>query len=222
MAFKENKADGFSRYLSNLKRGHGRQAAIVMNANPFTNGHRYLVECAAKACDSLHLFVVSEDRSAVPFSVRSRLVQEGTADLCNIIYHKTGSYLISQATFPSYFLKKEDCVTEVQAETDAAVFSKIALELGIDRRFVGEEPYSALMARYNRTLRRVLSGYGVEVTEIPRLSYGGNFVSATTIRSLLRSGNLKTVAFMVPQSTYRYFTSSEAVPVLKRIRKASH
>ncbi len=80
-----------------------RIAALVMNANPFTFGHQYLVEKAAAESDILHLFIVSEDQSLVPFSVRKQLVLEGTAHLDNIIYHESDPYIISNATFPSYF-----------------------------------------------------------------------------------------------------------------------
>ncbi|EFA28598.1 ABC transporter, ATP-binding protein, partial [Haemophilus influenzae HK1212] len=37
--------------------------SIVMNANPFTLGHRYLIEQALQQCDHLHLFIVGEDAS---------------------------------------------------------------------------------------------------------------------------------------------------------------
>lgn len=84
----------------------GKVAAIVINANPFTLGHQFLVEKAARENDWVHLFMVSEDRSLIPFSVRKRLIQEGSAHLDNVIYHETGPYLISQATFPAYFQKK--------------------------------------------------------------------------------------------------------------------
>ena len=81
LVFMENRRDGFSHYLDALKkdkRTEGVSAAIVMNANPFTLGHQYLVETAAAACDTLHLFVVSEDASLVPTAVRRKLIREGT------------------------------------------------------------------------------------------------------------------------------------------------
>ena len=55
----------------------GEVAAIVVNANPFTNGHRALIERATMACDRVHLMVVEEDASLVPFHDRLRLVREG-------------------------------------------------------------------------------------------------------------------------------------------------
>lgn len=100
-------------------------AALVMNANPFTLGHQYLVEKAASENDILHLFIVSEDQSLVPFSVRKKLVLEGTAHLKNIIYHESGPYIISNATFPSYFQKDADAVMESHANLDLTIFVRM-------------------------------------------------------------------------------------------------
>ena len=73
LVFMENRRNGFPGYLKDLEKTarSGRAAAIVMNANPFTLGHQYLAEQASAACDVLHIFVVSEDLSLVPFPVRS-------------------------------------------------------------------------------------------------------------------------------------------------------
>ena len=96
-----------------------------MNANPFTLGHQYLVETAAASCDLLHLFIVSEDSSLVPFSVRKKLVMEGTAHLSNICYHESGPYIISSATFPSYFQKDETAVIESHARLDPVSYTHL-------------------------------------------------------------------------------------------------
>ena len=141
LVFMENRRNGFSGYLARLA-DESRAAfpeneppktvgAVVMNANPFTNGHLYLVERAAAECDILHLFMVSEDASLVPFALRKRLIMEGTAHIKNIIYHESGPYIISSATFPSYFLKDEAAVIGGHARLDIAVFTKIAEALHI-------------------------------------------------------------------------------------------
>ena len=116
IVFMENKRTGFSSYLNALEKQREvapRIAALVMNANPFTLGHQYLVEKAASENDILHLFIVSEDASLVPFEVRKKLVIEGTSHLKNIRYHDSGPYIISSATFPSYFQKDEQAVINV-------------------------------------------------------------------------------------------------------------
>lgn len=97
-----------------------------------------MLEQAAAACDTLHIFIVSEDVSLIPFAVRERLVKEGTAHLPSVIYHRTGNYMISNATFPSYFLKDKDTVITAHAKLDVAIFTRIAKSLGITMRFVGK------------------------------------------------------------------------------------
>lgn len=119
IVFMENRKTGFQNYLrtfakDTLPEGLTAEtptrkiAALVMNANPFTLGHQYLVEKAAAENDLLHLFIVSEDASLVPFKIRKQLVMKGTAHLKNICYHDSGPYIISNATFPSYFQKDEN------------------------------------------------------------------------------------------------------------------
>ena len=44
--------------------------------DPFTNGHLYLVEYAARHCDNLYVFVLSEDKSVFPADVRFSLVEK--------------------------------------------------------------------------------------------------------------------------------------------------
>ena len=63
LVFMENRRTGFADYLVRLQKTArpGVSGAIVMNANPFTLGHRYLVETAAAACDTLHVFVLSAE-----------------------------------------------------------------------------------------------------------------------------------------------------------------
>ena len=99
----ENERSGIDKYIDSLPKGEtgGKIGAIVMNCNPFTNGHRYLVETAAAQCDTLHLFVLSEDKSEFPAAVRYDLVKKGVADIPNVIVHQTSDYLISSAVFPT-------------------------------------------------------------------------------------------------------------------------
>lgn len=220
LVFMENRRNGFSNYLKELARHKGeRSAAIVMNANPFTLGHQYLVEKAAAEWGTVHLFLVSEDTSLVPFSVRKRLVQAGVSHLPNVQLHDTGPYIISSATFPSYFLKEENAVIRGQALLDLAVFTQIAHTLDISCRYVGEEPTSRVTGLYNEIMERELPKAGIECRVIPRLELEGEPVSASTVRRILRDGNWAGLRRLVPPATYDYFTSEEASPVLERIRQ---
>lgn len=198
----------------------GRVGAIVMNANPFTLGHRYLVEQARAACGILHLFMVSEDVSLVPFSVRKKLIMEGTKDIPGIVYHEAGSYIISSATFPAYFQKGDNAVIRSQAGIDAKIFTEIAAALGITDRFVGDEPTSVVTGIYNEILSTALPEAGVACHIIPRKEADGKAISASTVRSFIHDGRLEDIRGLVPETTYRYFTSPEAAPVIGRIRAA--
>lgn len=224
LVFMENRRDGFKRYLAQLAatKRDGVSGALVMNANPFTLGHRYLAEKAAAACDTLHLFIVSEDASLVPFAVRKRLVMEGTADIPNIVYHDTGPYIISSATFPSYFLKDEAAVIDGHARLDLAVFARIAAALNVTRRYVGEEPTSQVTGMYNEIMRTELPKAGVECVIVPRLAANGRAISASTVRQALQNNDFAALEALVPPTTLQYFKSEEAAPVLQRIRTAGN
>lgn len=223
LSFLENRNNGFKNFLAGLEktRREGTAGAVVMNANPFTLGHRYLVETASAAVDTLHLFVVSEDASLVPYKVRKRLIEEGVADLPNVVMHESGPYMISTATFPSYFLKDDALVNETHARLDIALFERIAAVLGITKRFVGEEPTSRVTSIYNKVMQEELPQAGIECHVIPRVELDGKAISASTVREALKEGDFETVKKLVPQSTYDFFTSPEAEPVLKKIRAAA-
>ncbi|GHT83822.1 [Citrate [pro-3S]-lyase] ligase [Spirochaetia bacterium] len=220
----ENKKNGVADFVAGLERpafsdaaGAKNIGAIVVNCNPFTKGHLYLIETAAKQCDALHLFIVSEDQAAkavpaFPADVRRNLVLAGIAHLPRVYPHPTGPYLISAATFPDYFLK--DGPGAIPPETvntrlDLAIFAeRFALPLGINCRFVGTEPMDPLTREYNRQMREVLPAYGVKVVEIPRLEAGGAAISAGRVRQLLREGNLQAIKELVPPATFAYLETN--------------
>lgn len=197
-------------------------AALIMNANPFTLGHQYLVEKATRENDLLHLFIVSEDASLVPFKVRKQLVMEGTAHLDNICYHDSGPYIISNATFPSYFQKDENAVIESHAMLDLTIFTEIAQTLGINRRYVGEEPTSLVTGIYNNIMSEKLPENGIECIIVPRKTDGKKAISASTVRQAIKDNDVDTLKKLVPESTLRYFESKEAKEVIERIRNSGN
>lgn len=196
--------------------GSGPVESIVMNANPFTKGHRALVENALTRANRLHLFILSEDASAVPADIRFRLVKEGTADLPGIIYHPTDSYIISRASFPSYFVKKESEATETQARLDAVLFrGRIAPALGITNRTVGDEPHDIVTAIYNRCLGEEFKG-SLILTMMPRIKApDGEVISASRVRQLLTEGKTEEIEPLVPGTTLRYFLSTEGKQLVR-------
>ncbi len=227
LVFMENKRTGFADYLKKLKKETGdregkRIGALVMNANPFTLGHQYLAEKAASECDLLHIFVVSEDASLVPFRVRKDLVKKGTAHLNNVVLHDSGPYIISNATFPSYFLKDEAAVIDGHAKLDLAIFAKISETLGINVRYVGEEPNSQVTGIYNDIMAKSLPDHGIECMIIPRKEADGKVISASTVRQAIQNDDYELLKTLVPETTFAYFMSPQAQPLIKKIKVAGN
>ena len=200
----EDRRDGLDRFLAGLDRPEtdAETGCIVCNCNPFTLGHRYLIETAAKQVSALHVFVLSEKKSLFPPEVRLKLVREGCQDLKNVFVHETGPYMVSSATFPSYFIKDKARVDGIFCDVDIRLFGeKIAPALRIRRRFVGTEPNCSVTRFYNEQLKARLPGYGIELTEIPRRTCGGEAISASRVRALMEEGNIEAIRPLVPEIT---------------------
>lgn len=197
----------FRKELAKFKTTEKTVGCIVMNANPFTKGHLYLVEKASQICDVIHIFLVEEDISYFSFESRYTLVMKGISHLRNVYLHTGGSYMISQATFPSYFLESNKQVAETQAELDAVLFkNKIAPVLNITKRFIGDEPFSATTNLYNQQLKRILEPE-IEVIQIRRCATDdGVTISASKVRDLFKQGNLEEINKYVPIHTYDYLS----------------
>nr|WP_304100953.1 [citrate (pro-3S)-lyase] ligase [Mitsuokella multacida] len=236
LVFMENQPDGFRHCLSRFERETqafltergltlGKDdpiAAIVMNANPFTKGHAHLVEQASRENKLVHIFLLSEDVSLVPYAARKELVERGIADFGNVVLHASGPYIISNATFPSYFLPDDDAASIGHAELDLTLFAKIAETLSIRRRYVGEEPFSQVTGLYNKVMREKLPELGVECCVIPRLAIAGRAVSASDVRQCVKDGDWQHLQELVPEATYDWLRSEAAAPVRARIAAADH
>lgn len=206
----ESRKNGLADFLSDIKAAspnEGKIGCIVANCNPFTNGHRFLIENAAAQCDTLHLFILSEEKP--PFSAADRLAmaKAGCADLKNVLVHPSGPYMVSSATFPTYFIKDKARIDSVYCELDIRLFvQKIAPALGIQYRFVGSEPYCRVTAHYNAELKKVLPRHGIELIEIPRCEISGDAVSASRVRALLSENRMEELRPLVPEITYLYLS----------------
>ena len=179
--------------------------SIIMNCNPFTLGHRYLIETARKQVDILLIFVLQEDRSEFSFSERYQLVKAGTKDLENVFVVPSGKFIISAITFPEYFLKSQKKSMIVDTTRDLEVFGKyIAKELHIKKRFVGEEPIDMVTNQYNQNMKKVLPKYGIEVIEIPRKEVENQgVISASKVRKMMKEDSEELRKF-VPETTYSF------------------
>ncbi|MDL2258002.1 [citrate (pro-3S)-lyase] ligase [Eubacteriales bacterium OttesenSCG-928-K08] len=206
-----SRASGLQTYLRGIKPpATAPVGAIVMNANPFTLGHRYLVSEAASQCATLLIFVLEENKSAYSFETRLRLVREGVNDIQNAFVYGGGPYMISRDTFPSYFLKDPSGAAQTYAQLDAALFAKrIAPKLNITKRFVGSEPLDPLTSLYNETLKEILPKVGIEVNEIPRLELDGGPVSASRVRTLVDEGKLAQTRPLLPATTFAYLEAQK-------------
>ena len=202
----ESKQNGIQSFLDGLSaKPCGIIGAAVMNCNPFTKGHRYLIETAAKECDRLYVFVLSEDKSEFPATDRMEMVKLGTADLSNVTVLPTGPYLISSATFPTYFLKEREKAETIHCLLDIEIFCNYYVpKFGISRRYVGTEPLSQMTDQYNTALKQYLPGKGIQLKEIPRLEQDSTPVSASAVRAHLQNKDFEALEALLPHTTYEY------------------
>ena len=218
----ENSSDGIENWLSSLEKpveSH-ETSSLVMNCNPFTLGHRYLIEKACSENDWVHLFVVKEDLSVFPYDMRMKLVKEGCSDLKNLSIHEGRDYIISRATFPSYFIKEQKVLDESHARLDLDLFARrIAPALSIKSRYVGEEPFCPVTSLYNNLMKDILPREGIKVVEIPRREASDGAVSATKVRNALAEGRLEELKAWVPPTTYNVLASPEGRKIGEKIRQ---
>ena len=203
----EDRRDGIRQFIRQLpaETHSGKIGAAVMNCNPFTLGHQYLVETAAKDCDHLYIFVLSEDKGHFSAADRLEMVRRGTAHLPNVTVLPTGPYLISSATFPTYFLKNRDQAAQIHCQLDVEIFARhFAPAFSITTRYVGTEPLSPLTEQYNEILKTQLPARGIRVVEIPRLTNENTPVSASAVRAALTAGDWQAVQSLVPHTTFAY------------------
>ena len=189
-----------------------RGGVVVMNCNPFTLGHRYLIEQAAKQVERLYVMVVREDCSLFAYRERKAMVEQGVADIENVSVIDGSDYAISRATFPTYFLKRLDDAADTQMLLDLDLFRRhIAPALGATVRFVGTEPTDQLTRRYNQLMHEALK----DVREINRLEKDGNAVSASRVRRAMEEGDMNTIRQLVPPTTLPYIIAHLATQALQ-------
>lgn len=210
----ENRRGGAEAFIDSIPRHDGVCGAVVCNCDPFTLGHRRLIEYAAGKCDSLYVFAVAETGSMFPPEERLEMIRQGTADIPNCYVYSSDLYLISRATFPAYFIKDKVRAEEVKADMDIEFFAgHIAPALGITRRFAGEEPLDPVTKAYNERMKELLPQRGIGFEEIPRLTDGkGEHVSASRVRELIKNvkgqpadaaeKTLEQIRDMVPETTF--------------------
>ena len=189
-----------------------RGGVVVMNCNPFTLGHRYLIEQAAKQVERLYVMIVREDCSLFAYTERKAMVEQGVADIENVSVIDGSDYAISRATFPTYFLKRLDDAADTQMLLDLDLFRRhIAPALGATVRFVGTEPTDQLTRRYNQLMHEALK----DVRETARLEKDGYAVSASRVRKAMEEGDMNTIRQLVPPTTLPYIIAHLATQALQ-------
>lgn len=189
-----------------------RGGVVVMNCNPFTLGHRYLIEQAAKQVERLYVMVVRENCSLFAYTERKAMVEQGVADIENVSVIDGSDYAISRATFPTYFLKRLDDAADTQMLLDLDLFRRhISPALGATVRFVGTEPTDLLTRRYNQLMHEALK----DVRETARLEKDGYAVSASRVRKAMEEGDMNTIRQLVPPTTLPYIIAHLATQALQ-------
>lgn len=185
---------------------------IIMNCNPFTLGHRYLIEQAAQQVDTLYILVVREDCSMFGYDERKAMIVRGVAHINNVVVCDGSEYSISATTFPTYFLKSLSDASDTQMTLDIDLYRRhIAPALGATVRFVGTEPDDPLTRRYNELMKNMLP----DVREVARLQQGGVAVSASRVRKAIVENHLAQAARLVPPTTVPYIVAHLATRALK-------
>ncbi len=220
----ENNKYGIQNFLSSLSTAKvkgNKISSIVMNCNPFTNGHLFLIEKAASESDHVHIFIVDENRSYFPTDVRITLVKKGTEHLSNVTVHHSGQYIISSATFPSYFLKDSKKIIDAHGRMDLDIFSRhICPALSINKRYAGEEPLCPVTNHYNQLMKEVLPSAGIQLEIVKRKENEKIIISASYVRELLINDDFNIIEKIVPPATLAYLKSEEAEAIINRIKKS--
>lgn len=186
--------------VSNARKPIG---VIVMNANPFTLGHRFLVEQSSELVERLYVVVVREDCSMFSYNERKAMVSQGVRDIGNVVVVDGSDYAVSAATFPTYFLKQLSDATDTQIILDLDLYRRrIAPVLGATIRFFGSEPTDPLTRRYNELMHQQLGEEHVH--EIQRKQQEGSAISASCVRKAMMEGCLWDAIQLVPPTTIPY------------------
>jgi [citrate (pro-3S)-lyase] ligase len=206
--------------LTNLKKEYHvsdeKKAAVIINANPMTNGHLYLIETAAQENKEVLVFVVSEDLSSFPFEDRFSIIKNATSHLSNVTVLPTLSYLVSKLTFPKYFLKEDQLIQAEQTLVDVLVYKQYYSKIfNINCRYLGEEPYSYNTNKYNQVLKDHLNSH---VKVIPRKTHHKKAISASLVRKLIKANKIDKIKDYVPRATYDYLCSEKGQSIIQMIQ----
>lgn len=213
----ENKDYTIKEHLIDIKSKlqwiRGSVASIVMNCNPVTLGHMYLIETVANRHENVLIFLVEEDLSIVPFHIRLDLLKKSTKHLKNVQIIPSTPYIISKATFPTYFIKSLDDASRLYMMLDIHIFMQYFIPIfNIDFRYVGNEPLDPMTNAYNQTMQSILKE---KLIIIDRKTYNNDVISASLVRKLAREKSFDQLKLYVPKATYQFLTSKKGQRIIQ-------
>ena len=180
--------------------------SIDIHGNPFTLGHRYLIETASKQVDRLFVLLIEDNLGIFSYTERFAMAVEGTRDLPNVKIVPGGPFQATRNVFREYFVKVKPTDMRESATLDTLIFAEIiAKRLGITRRFLGDERHNPKMQFFNELMKETLPRYGIEVIELPRAQAGGRAISASLARNAAAEGDRETLLANIPETTLRFF-----------------
>ena len=179
-----------------------RIGEVSMHGNPFTRGHRYLIETSSKKVDRLFVFLVEDETGYYSFAERYAMAVDGTRDLKNVRVVPSGPFQGTRNVIAAYFIHSEQAAIEESAQAAARTYAEsIALPLHITYCFLGEEPTNPQTRYFAELKKKFIAPYGIQGITIPRLEAGGNPISASTARKALLENDLDTLKATLPETT---------------------
>lgn len=190
---------------------------IVINANPLTLGHAHLIDTLAAHHDLGLIFVVAEDHSVFPYALRDHLVRAYAERYPHLVVLSTGPYLVSKASFPSYFLNEDTLHATAHASLDVALYQQFFRPyFNLQARYVGEEPFSPTTDHYNRVMKDALNEH---LKILPRKTHHHEPISASKVRALLRDDRLDEACALVPDVVAQYLKSPEGADLRETLKR---
>ncbi|WP_342269301.1 hypothetical protein [Spiroplasma endosymbiont of Aspidapion aeneum] len=202
----------YERYLFDISKKNDREkaAAVVVNANPLSKGHDYLINTAATQNELVYIIPVYEDVSFFTYKERVEMIRNSIKKYDNVYLLEGSEFLISKSTFPSYFLNQEKEIVEEQSKLDAGLFWQIYCKnLNIVNRYVGEEPFSRTTNIYNYVLEEFLKSKKIKLNIIKRLEVDGKPISASQIREAILNQDIELLKKYCLDTNIDFISSKE-------------
>ena len=187
-----------------LNRNADKIGCVVINANPYTLGHRHLIQSALKDVDLLYVIIVEENTGGFLFNERYEMVNSEWSNFPNVKVISGGNVLTSSLGFPEYFNRSRN-LHDANPLLNHKIFAQfVTPTLSINVRFFGEENNDAVTRSLNESAISYLPPNGIDVKIIERKEFNGSPISAKVVRSLFSENKFHDLIPLVPFSTYKF------------------